>query len=64
MTYQIMCEVMGGVTGYRRGYLTDSGCPCLFSSLDRAQIEANRLTAINNQPNTRATFRYTAEAMT
>jgi hypothetical protein len=63
MNYQIMCEVMGGITGYRRGVLRNGGCPCLFSTKSKAEAEADRLMTINNHPHTRATYRYTAEAV-
>ena len=60
--FKIRCEVSGGVTGYRVGYLQEGiGKTRVFDNQDAAEIEANKLTAKMNTPYASATFRYTVE---
>jgi len=60
--YRIFCEVSGGITGYNSAYFKVNGVECLFSK-DAAQIRAKKLTAQANRRMSRATFKYTPEAV-
>lgn len=42
--YKIWCEVSGGITGYRTGFLKRAGKIHTFDNRDEAQQEVDRLT--------------------
>ncbi len=60
--YGVWCEVWGGVTGSREGWLKSMGEIMVFTNRDNAEQEAehhNKRTA--NNP--RASFRYSAKPL-
>jgi hypothetical protein len=59
--YRIFCEVYGGGTGHRSGWLKDTeGNAATFPTLEAAQAEAKRLSdRTNGNPHRTATFKYT-----
>ena len=59
--HRILCEVSGGVSGYRSGYLKKNGEVMIFPSEQAADEEADALDIIMNG-RSGATFRYTPEA--
>jgi hypothetical protein len=61
MNYRILCEVSGGVTGYRNAYLKNGGVEVIFPDKETAETEAARLMKKTNGPYRTADFRYTAE---
>lgn len=62
MNYRILCEVSGGVTGYRAAYLKDQGVEQVFDALEQAEAVAGNLNATkNSNPYRTADFRYTVE---
>ena len=63
MTFRIMCEVSGGVTGYRSGYFKENGEIVIFPSLEMADIYRDQLAsnAKATEHYAKATYRYTVE---
>jgi hypothetical protein len=60
MTIYILCEVSGGVTGYRSAYLKRDGKIVEFECRDEAEQEARRLNEkTNGNPYRTADFHYT-----
>ena len=57
-TYKIQCEVSGGVTGHRVGFLKNADEVVVFTTREEAETEAKRLRR-RTANNTRATFSYT-----
>ena len=55
--FVIVCEVSGGVTGYRRGLLREKGQTKLFPTHEAAEEHARELRA--RPRGGMATFRYT-----
>lgn len=60
--YKILCEVSGGVMGYRRAYLKDRGVEMMFNTRAQAQKYADKHNErANENPHRTADFRYTVE---
>lgn len=60
--FRILCEVSGGMTGYRSGYLKNNGREVEFETEAEAAAEAARLNEqMNGNPHRTANFRYTVE---
>jgi hypothetical protein len=60
--YRILCEVSGGMTGYRSAYLKKDGQQVEFTTEAEAEAEAARLNKqMNGNPHRTADFRYTVE---
>ena len=59
--WRVRCEVWGGVTGRRTGYLKNNGDYLWFSSLKEAQEEATRMTLTSRSLGGTVNYRYTAE---
>jgi hypothetical protein len=58
--WKIWCEVSGGVTGFRAGFLKANGREVIYTNEDDAIREASRLnTAMNDRPYRTADFKYT-----
>jgi len=65
MMFRILCEVSGGVTGYRCAYLKKDGREIKFKTQAEAEAEAARLNERTNlNPYSTADFRYTIERVT
>ena len=64
MTYGVWCQVWGGVTGSRAGWLKENGKPQVFATLAEAeQVAAEHQASIKDRPHGSARFSYTAEEM-
>jgi hypothetical protein len=61
MIYGIWCEVSGGRTGLRCGWLKSDGVIRMWTDRDAATIEALRLTRERNSATKQASFRYTVK---
>lgn len=61
--FRVLCEVSGGVTGYRVAYLKNAGEEIIFPNRETAEAEAARLTTQANGPHKSADFRYTPEPL-
>lgn len=59
--FTILCEVSGGVTGYRCALLKRDGVVQQFETREAAEAEAARLNKRMNGPYASADFRYTAQ---
>lgn len=60
MTFKILAQVSGGMTGMRQGFVKRDGEIQTWESRDAAQAEADRLNReMNRPPRNGATFRYT-----
>ena len=46
--YKIFCEVHGGVTGYRAGYMKSDGKLVSFKTRKEAQAKADSLNLLRN----------------
>lgn len=58
--FRILCEVSGGVTGYRSATLKHNGVEMTFDTREDAQAECDRLMdRTNGNPHRTADFRYT-----
>lgn len=60
MTYNILCQVSGGVTGTRSGLLKNNGKIAVFQTHEAAITEAARLSEKMNRERKSAEFNYTA----
>lgn len=58
--WNIHCEVWGGVTGHRGSLLKFNDEIIRFDTKEAAEAEAMRLNEKVNNPNSKATFLYTA----
>lgn len=58
--YIVMCQVSGGITGFRQGELKKDGKIRTFDSFDEAQKEAQRLNKQMNGPYRTCDFQYWA----
>lgn len=57
---KILCEVRGGVTGYRSAFLKKDGEEVTFTDRNAAEVEAMRLNRKKNgSPYRTAAFQYT-----
>ena len=62
MTDRIWCQVSGGVTGYRSGWLKWDDEIVVFKHLEDAKAEAKALNdRTDSNPNRKATFSYTVQ---
>lgn len=59
--FKIYCEVSGGTTGYRCGYLKKNGVAIVFDTQAEADTAAKDLNVAMNGPHAVATFRYTVK---
>lgn len=58
--FVVLCEVSGGVTGYRQGLLREKGQTKLFPTMQAAEEEASKLRVSMGGGHSLATFRYRA----
>lgn len=63
MTYGVWCTVSGGVTGTRSAWLKENGVVQEFSTLEAANVEAQKMQRSMNNPNAVASFTYVGRAM-
>lgn len=60
--FHVVCQVSGGVTGFRQGYLKDPGGDVIeFEFREAAEKEAHRLSEKMNSGVRSADFRYWVE---
>jgi hypothetical protein len=59
--FKIFCEVSGGTSGYRCGYLKKNGNALVFNTQDEADNAAKDLNTAMNGKYAVATFRYTVK---
>jgi hypothetical protein len=64
MTYQIRCEVSGGMTGYRTSMLKENDAVWETENEEEAKAKAKGLNKkMNSNPYSSASFNYTVEEL-